>query len=145
MKLKTSVAISLGVSLGLMTLVLLAGLLLPTSVLTKFSKDKSSTTTPASKVADTSDTKAVDKAATQQTTEAQQTTTEQPAAAQPTATGAKPTTTTTTTTTTTGTTTSGGTTSGGGTTAPTTIAPTLTFSGSPTTKQVGLVVFFLGV
>ncbi|MBP6962694.1 hypothetical protein KBB49_04110 [Candidatus Saccharibacteria bacterium] len=142
-KLKTYVAVAMGLSLGLITLILLVGLLGPESLLLKLSKNKSSV--DISEIANQNlENAQLSSGQTEQVSEGA----EQQADAQ-----GQPTDTSTTTASGTETSSAGGTaTSSGGTTAPATggstpasggstpaatVTPTLTFSGSPTTITTG--------
>ncbi len=127
--LKTGVAIAMVSSLGILTLILFAGLLVPKSILVKFSNDKSSTSVESagvSQVTDGTQTVGQDKTP-QQVAETPTTPTEQ-----------APTGTSTTTPTTNATKTpTTPVTPATGTTTAAKVAPTLTFSGSPTSVSSG--------
>ncbi len=129
MPLKTSVAISLVVSLGLLTLIMIAGLIVPKSVLLKLSKNSDASAQKAS-VAETVSSASAGINANQNSVSDQPATTT-PATSAPTSTSP----TSTSTNPSTATKVPAATTPVGTTTAK--VAPTLTFSGSPTSVTSG--------
>ena len=131
MKLKMSVAIALGVSFTLMTVVLIIGLFVPKSTLVSLSKDKQAAKDALQTQTVANDTSSpTSQSNTDQTAPTTNQQSNAPTNTQNTTTNAVPSAATPT-----SPTTSGGGSSGA--TTPTAVAPTLTFSGAPTTITSG--------